>query len=132
EERSFLSEGRLFLAPPVRETATCLDQLEQVLQALRDAVYAGASGAIDLQFLVLESQLAPLAGHSRNASGDPTKASGRGTRLLLARVLAHYAEWLSWQTRRREAFRTADRAVEILQEDGPPSPTARALPLAVH
>ncbi len=125
EERAFMRDGRRFLAPPLQATAASLDLLEQTLQTLRNEVYAGESRAIDLRFLVLQSQLAPLARF-------PGKQSGRAARVLLTRVLAHYAEWLSWGNRRREAFRAADRAVEILQEDGGPLHTTRALPLAVH
>jgi transcriptional regulator with XRE-family HTH domain len=120
EERAVLMDGRRFLALPLQETPTTLDRLEQALQTLRNEVYAGESRAIDLRFLLLEGQLAPLAQRRRAA------------RLLLTRVLAHYAEWLSWGHRRREALRYADRAVEILQQDGHPPHTARALPLAVH
>lgn len=120
EERAFLMEGRCFLAPPLQETPATLDSLEQTLAILREEVYAGKSSGIDLRFLVLESQLAPLA------------QPGRAARLLLTRVLAHHAEWLSWGRRRREALRCADRVVEILRQDGFPLYTARALPLAVH
>jgi transcriptional regulator with XRE-family HTH domain len=120
EERAFLTEGRCFLAPPLQETPATLDALEQTLATLRGEVYAGKSSGIDLRFLVLESQLAPLA------------PPGRAARLLLTRVLAQHAEWLSWGRRRQEALRCADRVVEILRQDDFPLYTARALPLTVH
>jgi transcriptional regulator with XRE-family HTH domain len=120
EERAVLMDGGRFLVPPLQETPNTLDRLEQALQTLRNEVYAGESRAIDLRFLILKSELAALAPRRRSA------------RLLLTRVLGHYAEWLSWGNRLREAFRSADQVVEILRQERSLSPTARALPLAVH
>jgi hypothetical protein len=92
DERAWLSDGDLFLAPPLDGRLVTLDALEHALKPLQRQIYAGEDAGIDLRCLTLASQLWPLTDRHRDA------------RRLLSEVSATRSEWLRWQGRNRRRF----------------------------
>lgn len=105
EEQAALAEDHWLLVPPAEEEGTSLDEIEVGFLALRDQVRAGDRALMDLQFLALEAQLWAAAQCRPSA------------RELLILAWSEYAAWLSWDDRKPEAGRYAERVLEWARND---------------
>ena len=102
EERAFLSDRRILLNTPLRATSSSLADCEDLLHALHNQVGMVASLPADLMFLVIESQLWPLAGTNTTALR------------LLALAYTYHANYLMWRERLPEMIAFVVRAETIL------------------
>jgi transcriptional regulator with XRE-family HTH domain len=106
EERLALTTGRCLLWPPTEARLRSLDEVLLRFEELWGRVDQGDRRLLDLEFLVWQAEVWPLAARSAAA------------RELLGRAWSYYAEWLTWGCRMREANSYATRAIDLLQAQG--------------
>lgn len=107
EERTALIARHLLDA---EDTAGSRESLDDTLYRLRADVWNGLSQAGDLRFLVLEARL------------TAAPSSGGESLVLLARVCALHAAWLSFRGRMEEAVLEAQRALDLSEQETPAEP----------
>jgi len=104
EERAALADGH-WVFPHHAAEAAGLEPIEAEAAALRARVSSGKRALMDLELLALEARLWRLVRFHPAAHG------------LLQRVWADHATWLSWDDRKPEAARYAERVLAPVRDD---------------